>query len=78
MPLHCKAFARLNDSSNWNEVDVTFIQTRKTQSLLCGSENTASNVTMSGDKSVQNMLQAPPIHQQSVIQLSTLHFIQYT
>ena len=33
MPLRCKVFARLNDCSNWGEVDVTFVQTRKSQSL---------------------------------------------
>ena len=26
-------FARLNDCSNWDEVDVTFVQTRNSQSL---------------------------------------------
>ena len=33
VPLHCKIFVRLNDCSNWDEVDVTFFQTRKSQSL---------------------------------------------
>ena len=29
MPLHCKAFARLNDCSNWGEVDITFVFKRE-------------------------------------------------
>ena len=33
--LRCKVFARLNDCSNWDEVDVTFVQTQKSQSLYC-------------------------------------------
>ena len=33
VPLRCKVFARLNDCSNWDEVDVTFVQTQKLQSL---------------------------------------------
>ena len=28
-----KPFARRNDCSNWDEVDVTFVQTRKSQSF---------------------------------------------
>ena len=34
MPLRCKVFAILNDCSNWDEVDVTFVQTQKSQSLI--------------------------------------------
>ena len=34
MPLRWKVFARLNDYLNWDEVDVTFVQTQKSQSLF--------------------------------------------
>ena len=35
MPLRWKVLARLNACSNWDEVEVTFVQTQKPQSLYC-------------------------------------------
>ena len=42
MPLRCKVFARLNDCWNWDEVDLTFVQTQKSQSLYWVKKSSAA------------------------------------